>query len=164
MSADQPEDTDVQGQINDLRARVDEADQRADASESRADKAELRADDSATRADTADDRTNAGDARAHDDRRRLADVEGRLDVHEEMIAELQAEGLLSSEQAAELKVALETATTIGAAVGTIMTICKVSEDVAFRLLRKESMHSNRKLHLVAEDIVSKGYTYGLPPR
>jgi hypothetical protein len=154
---EQPDvDTDVQEQIDDLRSRADAADEQASASESRADKAELRADDSATRADAAEGRTNAEDIRSRDDRRRLSEVESRLDVHEEMIAELQAEGLISSERAAQLEVALRTARVIGAAIGIVMTICHVTEAGAFELLKKASQDTNRKLRLVAEEVVLTG--------
>ena len=157
MDADRPDgDTDVQEQIDDLRFRADAADERASTSESRADKAELRADDSATRADAAQGRTDVEDDRAQENRRRIEDVEGRLDVHEAMIAELQAEGLVSSEQAAHLETALQTARTIGAAVGIVMIRCRVSEVGAFELLKKASQDTNRKLRLVAEEIVLTG--------
>ena len=165
MDADQPGGhADVQRQIDDLRSRADAAELRADASQSRADKAQLRADDSATRADAADARTDAGDVRSRDDRRRIAEVEGRLDVHEEMIAELQTEGLISSEHAAHLDLALETARTIGAAVGIVMTLYRVREVAAFELLKKASVDGNRKLRLVAEEVVLTGDAPGLPPR
>ena len=124
----------------------------------------MRADDSATRADTADGRTAAEDVRSRDDRRRIADVEGRLDVHEELIAELQAEGLISSEHAAHLEVALQTARMIGAAVGIVMTVYRVGEVEAFELLKKASMEGNRKLRLVAEEVVRTGNAPGLPSR
>lgn len=164
MDADQPGGTsDVQGQLDDLVSRADAADQRASASESRADEAELRADDSKTRADAAAGRTAAEGNASHDDRRRLADVEGRLDVHEEMIAELQTEGLISSQQAAHLEIALQTARTIGAAVGIVMTRHGVSEVAAFELLKKASQDSNRKLRVVAEDVVLTGEVSGPPP-
>lgn len=165
MDADQPDgNADLQGQIDDLRARADAADQRASASESRADKAELRADDSATRADEAEGRADAQAVRSRDDRRSIADVEGRLDVHEAMIAELQAEGLISSAQAAHLEIALQTARVIGAATGIVMTLYRVSDVRAFELLKMASQHSNRKLRLVAEEVVLTGHAPGLPPR
>jgi len=165
MDADQPDtDTNVQEQIDDLRSRADAADERASASESRADKAESRADDSGTRADAAEGRTDAECERATNDRRRIAEVEGRLDVHEEMIAELQAEGLISSKQAAQLDIALQTARTIGAAVGIVMTLFRVNEAGAFAILRKASQDSNRKLRLVAEEVVLTGDVPGLPDR
>ncbi|MFW5474333.1 ANTAR domain-containing protein [Knoellia sp. CPCC 206450] len=154
----------LQGQIDDLRSRVDASDKRALALESRADKAELWADDSTTRADAAERRADLGSRRSEDDHRRLADVEGRLDVHDEIIAELQAEGLISSKQAKNLEGALQTARTIGAAVGIVMTHHRLSEAQAFELLRKASMDANSKLRLVAEDVVLTGAVPGLPPR
>lgn len=165
MNVDHPDgDPDIQGQIDDLRSRLDAEEARANASEARADKAELRADDSAHRVDEVDVRMDEGNVRARDDRRRLTDVEGRLDVHDELIGELQAEGLISSAQAANLEVALQTARTIGAAIGVVMTVCHVSEVVAFEVLKKASMDSNRKLRLVAEEVVLTGSVAGTPPR
>ena len=165
MSADQPDGTaEVQGQIDDLLSRANAADQRASASESRADEAALRADDIATRADTAVGRTAAEGERSKDDRRRIADVEARLDVHEEMIAELQAEGLITSKQAANLEIALQSARTIGAAIGIVMTRHCVSQVEAFELLKRASQASNRKLRLLAEEVVLTGDASGLPPR
>ncbi len=149
-------DTDVQGQIEVLRSRADDAEVRADESQARADKAELRADDSDARADAAQSRSDAAQALSEYDRARIAAVEGRLDVHDELIAELQAEGLISTQQAAHLEVALKTARTIGAAVGILMTHYRVTEVDAFKLLRKVSMDGNRKLRLVAEEVVRTG--------
>lgn len=157
-------DADVQGQIAELYSRLDATEQQASVSKSRADKAELRADDSATRADAAEGRNNEENVRARDDRRRLADLEGRVDAHDEMIHELQAEGLITSEQVTNLEAALETARVIGAAVGVIMTLHHVSQVEAFRILKKASMDGNRKLRLVAEEVVLTGHAPGLPSR
>jgi hypothetical protein len=148
--------TDMQEQIDDLRSRVDAAEERADASEARADKAELRADDSANRADAAQSRSDEQQALSEYDRARIAAAEGRLDVHDELIAELQAEGLITSQHAAHLDVALKTARTIGAAVGIVMALHHASEVEAFALLRKASNDGNRKLRLVAEEVVLTG--------
>lgn len=165
MDDDQPDgSTEVQGQLDELQSRANAADERASASESRADKAELRADDSATRADAAQGRTDAEDVRQRDDRRRIADVEERLDVHDGLISELQAEGLISSDHAAHLEIALQAARTIGAAIGIVMTVHRVNEVRAFELLKKASNDSNRKLRLVAEEVVLTGDVAGLPPR
>lgn len=149
-------DTDMRAQMDELRSRVDEADERADESEARADKAELRADDSAARADLAQSRSDQQQALSEYDRARIAAAEGRLDVHDELIAELQAEGLITSEHAAHLEVALKTARTIGAAVGIIMSFLRVGEVEAFSLLRKASNDRNLKLRLVAEEVVRTG--------
>lgn len=149
-------DTDMRAPMDELRSRVDEADERADVSEARADKAELRADDSATRADAAQSRSDEQQALSEYDRARIAAAEGRLDVHDELIAELQAEGLITSEHAAHLEVALKAARTIGAAVGIIMALLRVSEVEAFALLRKASNDGNRKLRVVAQEVVRTG--------
>ena len=149
-------DSDLRAQMEELRSRVDETDERADASEARADKAELRADDSATRTDAAQSRSDEQQALSEYDRARIAAAEGRLDVHDELIAELQAEGLITSEHAAHLEVALKTARTIGAAVGIIMALLHVSEVEAFALLRKASNDGNRKLRVVAQEVVRTG--------
>ncbi|MFC7490888.1 MULTISPECIES: ANTAR domain-containing protein [unclassified Knoellia] len=157
MGEDRPSGRpEVQEQLDELRARADAAEERAGASESRADKAELRANDSDLRADAAERRRDAEDARSKGDRQRLTDAEKRLDLHEEMIGELQAEGLISTQQAAQLEIALGTARTIGMAVGITMTSHSVSDTEAFELLRKVSMDGNRRLRLVAEEVVLTG--------
>ena len=164
MDGDQPdEDTDVSEQIADLQSRANAADDRADTSEARADKAELRADDSATRADAAQGRSDEQQALSEYDRARLSAAEGRIDVHDELIAELQAEGLISTERAEHLEVALQTARMIGAATGIVMTRHGVNEARAFEVLKKASQDSNRKLRLVAEEVVLTGDVPGLPP-
>jgi AmiR/NasT family two-component response regulator len=81
-----------------------------------------------------------------------------------MITELQAEGLITSEQVTHLEAALETARVIGAAVGVIMTLHRISQVEAFRILKKASMDGNRKLRLVAEEVVLTGHAPGLPSR
>lgn len=77
-----------------------------------------------------------------------------------MIGELQAEGLISSAQAANLEVALQSARTIGAAIGIVMASCHLSDIAAFEVLTKESMDTNRKLRLVAEETVLTGRAPG----
>lgn len=129
-------------------AQADTADHRADVSEARADKAELRADDSQDRAD------------AHGVRMDV--FEERLDVDEAMIADLQADGLLSQEHAQQLEQALRSSRLIGAAIGIIMANRHVNETDAFRLLSKGSQNTNRKLRVLAEDIVRTGDASSLP--
>lgn len=177
VSGRESDDPDVQTQIDELRSRADAADRRADASQARADEAERRADDSEARADKAelraDDLSRHADAAvessaaheslAQDDRLRIANIEGRLDIHDELIAELQAEGFLSREQAENMKAALESSRLIGAAVGIIMAFHGVSETNAWELLRKASMDSNQKVRFLAEDIVRTGRFEGPQP-
>ncbi|MFC7490885.1 MULTISPECIES: ANTAR domain-containing protein [unclassified Knoellia] len=143
-------------QLNTLRARADAADQRADALDARAAKADLRADDSEARTDAAQRQTDAKAATSRDDHRRISDLEGRLDVHQELIAELQAQGLVSSDHAAHLEDALQTARLIGMAVGVVMNGRCVSEARAFELLRKGCTDNRRELRVVAEEVVLTG--------
>lgn len=134
--------TDANQRADDSEARADRTNVRADVSEARADKAELRADDS-------QDRENVHELR-------MDAFEERLDVDEAMIADLQADGLLSQEHAQQLEQALRSSRLIGAAMGIIMTTRRVSETDAFVLLSKASQNTNRKLRVLAEDIVRTG--------
>jgi hypothetical protein len=63
-------------------------------------------------------------------------LETRVDVDDEMILHLQAEGLLSSELAANLEEALLTSRTIATAMGIIMAQRHVSDTAAFEMLRR----------------------------
>ena len=141
--------------IDALLARSDRADRRADASEARADASETRADASEARAD-------ASRLRAAEDRARIADLEARADVDRELILELRADGLLNKDQVAQLREALRTSRTIGAAIGIVMANRRVGEQEAFEVLRKASSLANRKLRLVAEDVVLTGAVQDLP--
>jgi hypothetical protein len=113
-----------------LQARIDAANHRADASEARADASQVRANASQVRASQAGDRIDKLEARA--------DVDGR------MIAELQVDGVLSSEHAAHMEEALRSSRKIGAAIGVVMAGRKVSEEVAFEALVRASNNTNRK--------------------
>lgn len=73
-----------------------------------------------------------------------------------LIAELQSDGVVAREQAANLEVALRTSRTIGAAIGILMAQHNVSEEDAFAMLRQASMATNRKLRDLAEDVVFTG--------
>jgi hypothetical protein len=129
------------GDIDALLAKSDRDDRRADASEARADESRLRADE---------------------DRARIADLEARAAVDRELILELQAEGLLSREQVEQLEEALRTSRQIGAAIGIVMANRRIDERGAFDVLRKASSLANRKLRLVAEDVVLTGAVDDLP--
>ena len=87
---------------------------------------------------------------------RIDDLEARTAVHREMIAELQAEGLISSHHAADLEAALQMSRTIGAAVGILMASFRVTEVGAFEILKKASMDRNVKLRNLADEIVLTG--------
>lgn len=140
--------TDANDRADDSEARANKSKRRADVSEARADKAELRADDS-------QDRDNAHVIR-------MNAFEERLDVDEAMIADLQADGLLSQEHARQLEQALRSSRLIGAAMGIVMASCRISEADAFVLLSKSSQHTNRKIRVLAEEIVRTGDVSKLP--
>ncbi|HET7723087.1 MAG TPA: ANTAR domain-containing protein [Propionibacteriaceae bacterium] len=136
-----------QGLIADLQAFAAAASRRADASDARHDANEARAE--------------ASDARADEDRDRLTELEGRVDVDAMLIAELQAEGVLSRDYVANLEEALRSSRRIGAATGVVMAACKVTEQVAFAMLVSASQRTNRKLRLIAEEVLATGDLSGL---
>jgi hypothetical protein len=148
--------------IDSLLARADQANHRADANEERADAAERRADASDKRADAADLRAEVSEALAAHDRRRISDLEHHVDIDRAMILELQAEGLISERHAAELQEALRTSRRIGAAIGIVMANRKVSETDAFRILTRASQNTNRKVRLLADELVETGDLSELP--
>ncbi|MFI7588064.1 ANTAR domain-containing protein [Spongisporangium articulatum] len=67
---------------------------------------------------------------------------------------------LDRERSANLQRAMQSNRQIGAAIGILMTIHKVTEQQAFMLLSKASQQSNRKLRDIADDVVLAGT---LPP-
>jgi hypothetical protein len=127
MDDEHDEDGDFQRQIDDLGSQM---------SSTRTDIEELTA-----RADVAEIRTD--------------DLDVREQVDREMIAELQAEGVVSKEHALQMEEALRSSRTIGAAMGVIMASRQVNEADAFALLRRASQSSNRKLRELAAEVVQK---------
>jgi hypothetical protein len=148
--------------IDSLRERANAAEHRADASDERADAAEHRADASDERADAADRRADASEALSADDRRRIGDLESHVDIDRAMLLELQADGLISQKYAAELEKALHTSRRIGAAIGIVMASRGVSETEAFLILTRASQHTNRKVRVLADDVVLTGDVRDLP--
>ena len=100
--------------------------------------------------------------RAADDHRRIDELEERADVDTQLIAELRADGTITRAHAANLEEALRTSRKIGAAIGIVMADRRVTEDDAFAILRKASQDGNRKVRLIAEEIVATGDVSGLP--
>ena len=127
------------GDIDALERRADVSEIRADAADLRADASELRVDEVERRADASDERADAAEAQAAIDR--------------DMIADLQRDGVLSEEHAAQMEDALKSSRTIGAAVGMIMASRDLAEDEAFAVLRTASQKSNRKLRDLAAELV-----------
>jgi hypothetical protein len=165
-------DSALQRQIDELRARVDRtradidalesradhATARADASDGRADEAYLRADALEARAGEANRRADVSEDRSADDRRRITELEARLDVNETIMSELQMDGLIDHDHAVHLQEALRTSRMIGAAIGIVMAARGVSEVEAFAIISQASQNTNRKVRLLAEEVVSSGDT------
>lgn len=67
------------------------------------------------------------------------------------------ERLDASEMRAEnLTHALVHSRTIGAAIGVLMAMEKITQAEAFDRLREASMAQNRKLHVLAQEVVDRG--------
>jgi hypothetical protein len=61
-------------------------------------------------------------------------------------------------QVATLEQALTTNRRIGAAIGVVMAMEKVTYEGAFDILKRASQHTNRKLRDIAEDVLLTGAT------
>jgi hypothetical protein len=110
---------------------------------------EARVEASTLRADASDDR----DVQQDD---RMDGLQDHVTLDRQMIAELQAEGLVSTKHAADLEVAMRTARKIGAAIGIVMAGQQLDEESAFATLAKASQNANVKLRVLAEEVVSTG--------
>lgn len=75
-------------------------------------------------------------------------------VHADLTAVAGAQ--LDRERSANLQRAMQSNRQIGAAIGILMTIHKVTEQQAFQLLSTASQQSNRKLREIADDVVLSG--------
>ena len=62
----------------------------------------------------------------------------------------------SEVRADHLTTALAHSRTIGAAVGVLMATHKITQAEAFDRLREASMGQNRKLHVLAQEVVDRG--------
>jgi hypothetical protein len=96
--------------------------------------------------DSLEARTDAVEGRAEA-------LEAQARVDREMIAELQADGVLSQEHAAQMREALRSSRTIGTALGIIMASRHIGVDQAFDILSQASNRSERKMREVAADLV-----------
>ena len=93
---------------------------------------------------------------------RIDKLEERADVDERLIAELQADGLVSAQHAAQMEEALRSSRKIGVAIGIIMARRSIDEVEAFRVLVAASQSSNRKLRVIAHEVVETGDVSRLP--
>jgi hypothetical protein len=70
------------------------------------------------------------------------------------------EAELQARRAQTLEAAVRSNRTVGVALGILMERHDLTADGAFQVLRRISSHSNRKLALIAEELVTTGH---LPP-
>jgi len=85
---------------------------------------------------------------------RITQLEVRTEIDRELIAQLQADGLLAMEHAAHLEEALRSARLIGTAMGIVMADQKLTQADAFTILKKASQRANRKQRVLAEELAS----------
>lgn len=123
---------DLQRQIDQLVATVKDNRDDIQGLTARADAAELRAD------------------AAHD---RADDLEARSVIDRELIAALQADGVLHQEHVDELQAALVSSRTIGAALGILMASRNIGQAEALTVLKETSQRTNTKLRDLAEMLV-----------
>jgi hypothetical protein len=98
---------------------------------------------------------NRGDIQALQLRADMSEAQAVID--RDMIAELQRDGIISQQHAAQMEEALKSSRTVGAAIGLIMGTRQVSDAAAFEILKAASQNSNRKLRdLAAELVASSG--------
>lgn len=135
--------------------RFQELSSRVDAYHDEIEELARRADASNHRASTSEE-TTAGYGE------RISQLEVRAEIDRELITQLQADGLLAMEHAAHLEEALRSARLIGAAMGILMADRKVTEADAFTILKRASQRANRKLRVLAEELVRTGDPTGLP--
>ena len=118
-------------------------------------------DDLVKRADASNYRASTGEETSAGHDHRISELEGRTEVDRELIAQLQADGLLAMEHAAHLEEALVSARLIGAAMGIVMVGRQVNEADAFRILKRASQRANLKVRVLAEEVVRTGDLTGL---
>jgi hypothetical protein len=130
---------------------------------SRVDANHVEIEELARRADASNHRARTSEEASAEYGHRISELEDRTEIDRELIAQLQADGLLAIEHASHLEDALRSARLIGAAMGVVMAGRKVTEADAFLILKRASQRANLKLRVVAEDVVRSGDLSGLPP-
>ena len=96
----------------------------------------------------ADRRADAAHARADD-------LEARSMIDRELIAALQADGVLHQKHVAELQAALTSSRTIGAALGILMASRNLTQEEALVVLKETSQRTNTKLRDLAQTLVGE---------
>jgi AmiR/NasT family two-component response regulator len=90
------------------------------------------------------------------DRAMIAQLQAEGLIDRAVIAELEAQGLVDRDKITNLELALVASRRIGAAMGVLMAIHKITEDDAFNLLRTASHRRGMKLRALAEDVLRTG--------
>ena len=98
-------------------------------------------------------RIDAADVRADAAQDRADDLEARAMIDRELIAALQADGVLHQKHVAELQSALTSSRTIGAALGILMASRNIGQAEALEVLKQTSQRTNTKLRDLAETLV-----------
>lgn len=75
---------------------------------------------------------------------------------QDLLVECQGELKVAEAEVDNLRSALVSARRIGAAVGVLMGTRRLTDDAAFALLTQASQRQNRKLRVVAEDVLRTG--------
>jgi hypothetical protein len=88
--------------------------------------------------------------------------EDRRETDRQLIARMRADGLVHEEHAMHLREALRSSRTIGAAIGIVMVDRNVGEDEAFAVLSRASQDTNRKLSVIAHELVARRTSRHLP--
>ena len=101
----------------------------------------------AARAETSEQRAQASE-------QRVEALEARSLVDRELIAELQADGVLRREHVTNLELALVTSRTIGAALGILMANRNIGEEEALKVLKGASQRTNTRMRDLAQTIVA----------
>ena len=86
----------------------------------------------------------------------IAEVSAPVEVPLRTREQLEQALADANELIGNLRVALTTSRSIGAAVGIVMTVRRESQEQAFEHLRRISQSRHRKLREIAEDVVRTG--------
>ena len=79
-------------------------------------------------------------------------------IDRELIAALQADGVLHQEHVDELQAALTSSRTIGTALGILMTSRNLTQEEALVVLKETSQRTNTKLRVLAQTLVGDAST------
>jgi AmiR/NasT family two-component response regulator len=89
-------------------------------------------------------------------RARIGDLERQSELDQQLVQQLEAEGVIDRTRIVGLESALQTCRRIGAAMGILMVTQMMTEEQAFEALRLASQQSQRRLRDLADDVVRSG--------